>query len=53
MDAVRRLASLARAAREERELRVRQPLARMQVAVPAAVRGPAFDAAARAAPRSK
>ena len=35
MEAVRRLASLARAAREERGLRVRQPLARMQVAVPA------------------
>jgi isoleucyl-tRNA synthetase len=44
MDAVRRLASLARAAREAANLRVRQPLARMQVAVPAAVRGPAFDA---------
>ncbi len=43
MDAVRRLASLARAAREEARLKVRQPLARMQVAVPAAVRGPAFD----------
>jgi isoleucyl-tRNA synthetase len=43
MDAVRRLASLARAAREERNLRVRQPLGRMQVAVPAAVRGPALD----------
>jgi isoleucyl-tRNA synthetase len=40
MAAVRRLASLARAARESRNLRVRQPLARMQVAVPAAVRGP-------------
>jgi isoleucyl-tRNA synthetase len=43
MDAVRRLASLARAAREERGLRVRQPLARMQVAVPARARGPALD----------
>lgn len=43
MDAVRRLASLARSAREEANLRVRQPLARMQVAVPAAVRGPALD----------
>ncbi|MGE5093252.1 MAG: isoleucine--tRNA ligase [Bacillota bacterium] len=43
MDAVRRLASLARAAREEARLRVRQPLRRMQVAVPAAARGPAFD----------
>jgi isoleucyl-tRNA synthetase len=43
MDAVRRLASLARAARESRNLRVRQPLARMQIAVPAANRGPALD----------
>jgi len=43
MDAVRRLASLARAGREVVKLRVRQPLARMQVAVPAAVQGPAFD----------
>jgi isoleucyl-tRNA synthetase len=43
MDAVRRLASLARAAREEARLKVRQPLGRMQVAVPAAVRGPRFD----------
>jgi isoleucyl-tRNA synthetase len=43
MDAVRRLASLARAVRNERRLPVRQPLARMQVAVPAAVRGPGFD----------
>jgi isoleucyl-tRNA synthetase len=43
MDAVRRLASLARAAREERNIRVRQPLGRMQVAVPAGVRGPAFE----------
>jgi isoleucyl-tRNA synthetase len=43
MEAVRRLASLARAAREERGLRVRQPLARMQVAVPAAARGPALE----------
>jgi isoleucyl-tRNA synthetase len=40
---VRRLASLARAAREEARLKVRQPLGRMQVAVPAAARGPAFD----------
>ncbi|MBA2627371.1 MAG: isoleucine--tRNA ligase [Gemmatimonadales bacterium] len=44
MDAVRRLASLARAAREDSKLKVRQPLRRMQVAVPAAARGPAFDA---------
>jgi isoleucyl-tRNA synthetase len=43
MDAVRRLASLAHGARQERKLPVRQPLARMQVAVPAVVRGPAFD----------
>jgi isoleucyl-tRNA synthetase len=43
MEAVRRLASLARSAREERGLRVRQPLARIQVAVPAAARGPALD----------
>ncbi len=42
MAAVRRLASLARAARESRNLRVRQPLARMQLAVPAAVQGPAL-----------
>ncbi|MBI3982412.1 MAG: isoleucine--tRNA ligase [Gemmatimonadetes bacterium] len=37
MDAVRTLASLARAAREHAGLRVRQPLARMRVAVPAGV----------------
>jgi isoleucyl-tRNA synthetase len=43
MDAVRRLASLARSAREERNIRVRQPLHRMQVAVPAGVRGRALD----------
>ena len=43
MDAVRRLASLARSAREERNIRVRQPLGRMQVAVPAAVRGPVLN----------
>jgi isoleucyl-tRNA synthetase len=43
MDAVRRLASLARAAREEAGLRVRQPLRAMRVAVPARVLGPAFD----------
>ena len=36
MDAIRRVASLARAAREDAGLRVRQPLARMKVAVPAA-----------------
>jgi isoleucyl-tRNA synthetase len=44
MDTVRRLATLARAARETAGLRVRQPLARMRVAVPAVVRGSAFDA---------
>jgi isoleucyl-tRNA synthetase len=38
MDAVRTLASLARAARDDASLRVRQPLRRMQVAVPAPVR---------------
>ncbi|MBA3522635.1 MAG: isoleucine--tRNA ligase [Gemmatimonadales bacterium] len=43
MDAVRRLASLAHSARQERGLQVRQPLARMQVVVPAGVRGPVFD----------
>jgi isoleucyl-tRNA synthetase len=42
MDAIRRLASLARAARESGKVRVRQPLGQMQVAVPAAVRGPVF-----------
>jgi isoleucyl-tRNA synthetase len=44
MDVVRRLASLARSARESAGLRVRQPLARMRVAVPAAVRGQEFNA---------
>src|SRR5206468_11427477 len=43
MATIRRLASLARAARESRNLRVRQPLARMQVAVPAAAHGPALS----------
>ncbi len=43
MDAVRRLATLARAAREAAGLRVRQPLGRMRVAVPATVRGVAFE----------
>jgi isoleucyl-tRNA synthetase len=38
MDAVRTLASLARAARDEATLPVRQPLRRMQVAVPSSVR---------------
>jgi len=40
MDAVRRLASLARAAREAKNLRVRQPVAHIKVAVPAQVMGP-------------
>ncbi len=43
MDAIRRLASMARAARESGKLRVRQPLSRMQVAVPAPVQGPVFQ----------
>jgi isoleucyl-tRNA synthetase len=43
MDAVRRLASQGRAARETAGIRVRQPLARMQVAVPREVRGEWFD----------
>jgi isoleucyl-tRNA synthetase len=43
MSTVRRLASLARAARESRNLRVRQPLARMQLAVPATAQGPALS----------
>jgi isoleucyl-tRNA synthetase len=44
MDAVRRLTSMARALREGAGIRVRQPLARMRVAVPAAMAGSAFDA---------
>jgi isoleucyl-tRNA synthetase len=44
MDAVRRLASLAHAARQERNIKVRQPLGRMRVAVPAGVQGPMLDA---------
>jgi isoleucyl-tRNA synthetase len=43
MSAVRRLASLGRAAREEAGIKVRQPLSRMQIAAPAEVRGAAFD----------
>jgi isoleucyl-tRNA synthetase len=39
---VRRLASLARAAREAGDLRVRQPVAALRVAVPADVKGPLF-----------
>jgi isoleucyl-tRNA synthetase len=44
MDAVRRLASLARSARETAGIKVRQPLARMLAAVPPDVAGPAFAA---------
>jgi len=44
MGAVRTLASLARAAREQVGIRVRQPLETLRVAVPSAVRGPEFDA---------
>jgi len=44
MEAVRRLASLARAAREHAGLRVRQPLARLRVAVPERLRGGALTA---------
>jgi len=43
MDAIRRLASLARSARESGKIRVRQPLGQMQVAVPGTVPGPVFD----------
>ncbi|HXE57172.1 MAG TPA: isoleucine--tRNA ligase [Gemmatimonadales bacterium] len=42
MDAVRTLASLAHAARQEAGINVRQPLARMQVAIPDAVDRAAF-----------
>ncbi len=44
MDVVRRLASLARSAREKVSLRVRQPLARMLAAVPADVDRGLFEA---------
>ena len=43
MNAVRKLVSLARRAREDGGFRVRQPLACMKVAVPAAARGSEFD----------
>ncbi len=43
MDAVRKLVSLARFARDDAGLKVRQPLSEMRVAVPAAVRGERFD----------
>ncbi|MBI1723816.1 MAG: isoleucine--tRNA ligase [Gemmatimonadetes bacterium] len=46
MDVVRRLASLARSAREKVSLRVRQPLARMLAAIPADVDPGLFDALA-------
>jgi isoleucyl-tRNA synthetase len=42
MDAVRRLTSMIRSVREDIRLNVRQPLARVRVAVPAQVRGPLF-----------
>ena len=42
MDSVRRAASLARAAREEAGIRVRQPLPRMRVALPARLDRPEF-----------
>jgi len=44
MEAVRTLASLARAAREAAGIRVRQPLGQMRVTVPASVARPALDA---------
>ncbi len=44
MATIRRLVSLARNARENASLRVRQPLAEMRVAVPSAATGPEFDA---------
>ncbi len=44
MDVVRRLASLARSAREDVGIRVRQPLARLLAAVPADLDRPTFDA---------
>jgi isoleucyl-tRNA synthetase len=40
MDAARRLASLAHSARTAKGLGLRQPLARMQLALPAALKGP-------------
>ena len=44
MGAVRSLASLARAARETGNLKVRQPVASVRIAVPTAVRGAVLDA---------
>ncbi len=43
MDAIRRLATLARSVRDDAGIRVRQPLAAMQVAVPGTVRGEWFN----------
>ena len=43
MDAVRRVTSMIRAVREEVRLNVRQPVARVRVAVPRHVRGALFD----------
>jgi isoleucyl-tRNA synthetase len=43
MDAVRQLTSMIRAARETVKINVRQPVARVKVAVPAQIRGPLFD----------
>ncbi|MEO7985055.1 MAG: isoleucine--tRNA ligase [Gemmatimonadales bacterium] len=43
MDAVRRVASLAHAARQQQRLAVRQPLARLRLAIPAAVRAAVSD----------
>lgn len=43
MNAARKLASLGRAARETAGIRVRQPLAAMQVALPPTARNPTFD----------
>ena len=44
MAAIRRLASLARSAREDVGLRVRQPLAQMRIALPTKILGQTFDA---------
>ncbi|MDH5803722.1 MAG: isoleucine--tRNA ligase [Gemmatimonadota bacterium] len=43
MTAVRRLASAARAAREEKKINVRQPLATMRIALPVAIHGDALE----------
>ena len=44
MDAIRRLATLARAARDEAGIRVRQPLATMRIAIPATLPREPFEA---------